>query len=100
MLTVDSNMIDVLHPSQNDWDHHDSNMNSYDASHQTDVHNSRQGDAEEEQDPEEAAWFESVQSAGLGQVQVPQQRGGLVMDMGVLREGPQHQKTARAEPAY
>ncbi|CAK3953291.1 hypothetical protein MYCGRDRAFT_98544 [Lecanosticta acicola] len=94
-------MIDVLHPSHDDWHHNPTTMSNHDPQYQPDsTHNGADNNEDgEEQEAGEAAWLESIQSAGLGQVQAPQ-RGTLAMDMGVLRDRGQHQKPARAEPAH
>lgn len=90
-------MIDVLHPS-----HPDSNQNTqHNGSAQAYrvASDEAPGNEEEQEDAEEAAWLESIQSAGLDTVQVPQ-RGTLAMDLSMLRDGSQHQKSAKSEVAY
>lgn len=86
-------MIDVLHPSHPDSNHNDPAHANHIAKDES------PDDGEAKQDAEEAAWLESIQSAGLDTVQVPQ-RGTLAMDLGMLREGVQHQKSAKLETAY
>lgn len=97
MLTRSSHMIDVLHPS-----HPDSSQNAQHngSPHAYQVANDQEpGNEQEQEDAEEAAWLESIQSAGLDTVQVPQ-RGTLAMNLSMLRDGSQHQKSAKSEAAY
>ncbi|KAK4506345.1 hypothetical protein PRZ48_000075 [Zasmidium cellare] len=90
-------MIDVLHPSHPDYSQ---NVNHNGSTQTPHVSQDETPDNEEDQeDAEEAAWLESIQSEGLDTVQVPQ-RGTLAMDLSMLREGPPHQKSAKSEVAY
>lgn len=92
-------MIDVVHPSQlrlsqaeNRMD--DGHADSPDSS--TSDYPEPQQDVEDAEDPEEAAWLESIESAQLDTVQVPQ-RGTLVMDISLLRDS-QTQRSVKTEP--
>lgn len=90
-------MIDVLHPSHPDYN---PNVNHNGSAQGTHIAQDETPDDEEgQEDAEEAAWLESIQSAGLDTVQVPQ-RGTLAMGLSMLRDATQHQKTAKSEVAY
>lgn len=70
-------MIDVLHPSTSDVNHHSGSK-------------TQPSRIEDDGDDEEAAWLQSVQAAGANDLTAVQglQSGDLVMDISQLREEP------------
>lgn len=71
-------MIDVLHPSETDLDHSKHQAIGNGGSH------SEGAVGQRDQDAEEAAWLESIESDELESVHMPQ-KGTLVMDIRSLR---------------
>lgn len=86
-------MIDVLHPS-----HVDLNDNLASSNHRHPSRASRVGN-EADMDAEEAAWLESIEAAGIGDVQLAH-KGALVMDVGLLREASAQQKSLDVDSAH
>ncbi|KAI5369729.1 hypothetical protein Slin15195_G006060 [Septoria linicola] len=85
-------MIDIVRPSQAEL-----NQGLDDpAKHQSSHEDTTSADAshEENEDDEEAAWFEGLEDEEVS-IQVPQ-RGNLVMDVSLLREPPQPKRLAAA----
>ena len=74
-------MIDVSHPSHPDANRDFSNSNPP-------VKHEDARDDQAQEDADEIAWLESIQSAGLDTVRRPQ-HGTLATDIGTLRERPQ-----------
>jgi hypothetical protein len=72
-------MIDVLHPTNASIEHANEHGNEQQPEDDGD-------DSGSEPDAEEQAWLESIQSASVTTVQLPQQ-GTFVMNVGQLREG-------------
>lgn len=98
-----SHMIDVLHPSQSELDYAHRNTSNRDTLEQPAndfnlADRSEREAKEHAEDPDEAAWLESIQSAQLDSVQIPK-RGALVLDISLLRDSHPHRST-KAESAY
>jgi hypothetical protein len=72
-------MIDVLHPNDAAIDHSIDHSNEH-------LTEENRDDNASGPDAEEAAWLESIQSASVAQVKMPE-KGTFVMDVGQLREG-------------
>ncbi|KXT07309.1 hypothetical protein AC578_445 [Pseudocercospora eumusae] len=98
-------MIDVVHPSQSDLHYgmllggHRSYLRDP-VEHSAAYQHSQHGRAQPEtEDSEEAAWLESVQSAQLDTIQMPES-GTLTIDIGLLRETRPPQRDPKHESAY
>lgn len=87
-------MIDVSHPDSAEFSLRFAHADGHKQSH--DIHSKNKPEPSgEADDGEEAAWLQSVQAAGSGEVQ-GLDSGNLVMDVGQLRDVPVQSAAARS----
>lgn len=90
-LTIpNSNMIDVSHSGTSELSHHFAHGGSQRFHHADGAPKQPDNPEEELVEDEEAAWLQSIQGAGADNMTTVQglQSGGLVLDIGTLRDDP------------